>query len=115
MCGLSEEQVRLVLNLEKRFEDKKILHRLLVNGEVSINKLAKIASIATANNQESLANQSKILPCRALETLARDEKLQVRSLHVNSKVQQDGLFVKNTEELQFSDEIKQRLMNESGS
>jgi hypothetical protein len=75
LAGLSQEQVRLVLNLEKRFEDKPALHSLLVNGEISVNKLARIVSIATIENQEILADKVQLLPARALETLVRDEKL----------------------------------------
>lgn len=75
LAGVSREQVKLALNLENRFSDKQILKEALVSGEVSINKLAKIASIATTENQEYLVEQAKLLPCRALETLVRDEKL----------------------------------------
>jgi hypothetical protein len=75
LAGMSEEQVNLVLNLERRFEDKPALHSLLTNGEASINKLAKIVSIATIENQEILADKVQLLPTRALETLVRDEKL----------------------------------------
>ena len=74
LCGLSVEQVRLALNLEKRFEDMPTLKKMLEDGEVSINKLTRVASIATVENQEELAEKVKILPVRALETLVRDEK-----------------------------------------
>ena len=46
-CGLSNDQVRLALNLEERFESMPKLHEALVTGEVSINKLARVVSIAT--------------------------------------------------------------------
>jgi hypothetical protein len=82
LAGMSEEQVNLVLNLERRFEDKPALHSLLTNGEASINKLAKIVSIATIENQEILADKVQLLPTRALETLARDEK---RAMAENGK------------------------------
>src|SRR3989344_3847884 len=49
--GVSEEQVSCALNLNKRFENKPLLKKMLVNGEVSINKLARVASVATAENQ----------------------------------------------------------------
>jgi hypothetical protein len=75
LAGMSQNQVCRVLNLERKFEDKPALHKMLINGEVSPNKLIKIAPIATAQNQEELAAQVKMLPCRALETLARDEKI----------------------------------------
>lgn len=69
LSGMSEEQVRRVLNLEKRFEEMPVLHGLLVNGEVSVSKLSKVASIATVKNQDFLASQVKLLPRTALETL----------------------------------------------
>jgi hypothetical protein len=80
LCGLSAEQVRLALNLEKRFEDKPILKRMLENGEISINKLTRIVSIATPDNEEELAEKIKVLPTRALETFVRDASR--KDLHV---------------------------------
>ena len=47
LCGLSEKQVRLALNLRERVEDKPVLKGMLENGEVSINKLARVVFIAT--------------------------------------------------------------------
>jgi len=86
LAGLSEEQVRRVLNLEKKFEDKPLLKSLLENGEVSVNKLAKIASIANTENQEILAGQVQILSTRTLETLVRDEK------YITDSSETDGIF-----------------------
>ena len=120
LAGMSEEQVRRVLNLEKKFETTPILKQMLLNGEVSANKLAKIASIATPENEELLANQVKLLPCRALETLARD-------VHVNTNLQEksqnasggdNGLFnglnghgrLKISQELNLSAEVEQKLL-----
>lgn len=74
LCGLSAEQVRLALNLEKRFENKPILKKMLENGEASINKLTRIASIATPENEEELAEKIKVLPKSALDTWVRDVK-----------------------------------------
>lgn len=74
LCGLSEEQVRLALNLEKRFRDKPILKKMLESGEASINKLSRIVSIATPENQQELAQKVKILPKNALDTFVRDVK-----------------------------------------
>jgi len=74
-AGLSEMQVRRVLHLEKRFEDKPILKNLLVEGRVSVNKLARVVSIATVENESELAEKIKFLPQKALETLARDERM----------------------------------------
>ncbi len=74
LASISEEQVRLTLNLAKRFDDKPVLKAALINGEISINKLSKIASVATTENQEFWAQQARLLSKSALETLVRDEK-----------------------------------------
>jgi hypothetical protein len=79
LCGLSAEQVSLALNLEKRFEKMPVLKKMLENGEVSINKLTRVASIATVENQDELAEKVKILPVRALETLVRDERFAMKN------------------------------------
>ncbi|MFA6023758.1 MAG: hypothetical protein WC777_00875 [Candidatus Gracilibacteria bacterium] len=76
LAGLSEEQVRRVLQLERKFEGVPTLKNLLETGEVSVNKLARVASIATVENQEDLAEAVKILPQAAVETLVRDEQFQ---------------------------------------
>ena len=47
---------------------------MLENGEVSMNKLARVVSIATPENEEELAEKVKVLPMSALNTLVRDEK-----------------------------------------
>ncbi|MFA5948368.1 MAG: hypothetical protein WC806_05395 [Candidatus Gracilibacteria bacterium] len=75
LCGLSEEQVRLVLNLEKRFEKMDVLKGLLVEGKVSVNKLSRIASIAKPENEVFLAGQVQMLSKSAVESLVRDEKI----------------------------------------
>jgi hypothetical protein len=75
LAGMSQEQVRLVLNLEKKFEDKPDLQKLLLDGKVSANKLVRIAAIATAENQESLAEKVRIFSQKAVETYVRDLKL----------------------------------------
>lgn len=74
LAGMSEEQVRRVLNLEKKFEEMPVLREMLVNGEIGVSKMVKVASIATIENQEFLATQVKLLSHRALETFVRDEK-----------------------------------------
>ena len=59
LCGLSDKQVRLALNLRERVEDKPALKKMLENGEVSMNKLARVVSIATPENEEELAEKVK--------------------------------------------------------
>ncbi len=73
--GVSEKQVRRVLNLEERFREMPQLRSLLVEGEVSSNKLVRIASIATVENQEMLVHQVQLLSQSAVETFVRDIKV----------------------------------------
>ena len=75
LAGLSEEQVRLLLRLDLKFENKPMLKGLLVAGEVSVSKLARVASVATAENEQEWAEVVNILPRGALETLVRDQKV----------------------------------------
>jgi len=121
-AGLSEKQVRLALNLSERFEDKPALKNLLVKGEVSINKLARIASIATNKTQEFWAEQSRILPKKSLETLVKDERIASdQFVHLEESLPGQKfangevcLAVEDNEQLQLSPELKSRLMEMQG-
>ncbi len=93
LAGLSEAQVKLAISLDQNFSDKPILHNALTSGKASINKLVRIASVATVENQEFLATQVELLPNRALETLVRDIKVDPGNfLHVQKNGEQNGLF-----------------------
>lgn len=89
LAGLSHEQVNRALNLERRFADKPALHLAFTSGEIGLNKLVKVVSIATIENQNELVDLAKKLSVRALETLVRDEKITKVSLakhvHVNTQ------------------------------
>lgn len=74
LAGVSEAQVREVLNLEKRFTDKPALHTALVEGQVSVNKLARVASIATVENAGQLAEMSQLLSKSTLNTFVKGER-----------------------------------------
>ncbi len=78
LAGLSEEQVRRVLSLEKRFAETPTLKNLLVSGTVSVHKLARVASIASPENEQALAEAVKILPKHALEVFVRDGLLEAK-------------------------------------
>jgi hypothetical protein len=97
LAGMSREQVQRVLQLERKFEDKPVLQALLVEGEVSANKLVRIASIATAENQEDLANMIKIMSNRAIETFVRDEQRALEEIGNKNASQwlQSGLEFEN--------------------
>ena len=111
LAGVGEKQLDMVLNLEKRFQDKPDLHKALVNGEVSVNKLARVVSISTPENQSFLAEQVKILPQKALETFVRDEKsLRAQELGEQLPVLQLGdLDTISESELGLSQEVKEKL------
>lgn len=90
LAGVSEKQVRRVLNLREKFADQPALKHLLESGEVSSNKLARIASIATPQNEAALAAAVQALPQRAVEILVRDEKqlceptFEAKSVHAHT-------------------------------
>lgn len=107
LAGLSEEQVRLTLNLEKRLEEMPKLKELLVTGAVSVNKLARVVSIAAPENEDFLANQVQILSRTALETLVRDEK---QNGFPQPQIHDKSLHVQTSNTLQLSCEITQRLL-----
>lgn len=70
--GVSEEQVKTVLSLARQFSRLPHLILLLLTGQVSINKLIRVASVANGENEEFWANQVQVLSNRALETLVKD-------------------------------------------
>lgn len=72
--GVSEEQVKTVLNLHRQFENLLTLRRLLVSGTASINKLARIVTVVTPENEKYWALQVQTLSKSALEVLVRDFK-----------------------------------------
>ncbi len=87
--GLSNDQVRLALKLEEKFENMPRLHEALVNGEVSINKLARVVSIATPVNEAELSEIVKNMSQKAVETFVRDENftgLRAQTLTLNEEV-----------------------------
>ena len=76
LAGISRDQVNLVLGLERRLEDKPALRYALVSGVVSANKLARVASIASVENQQDILEKVETLSNRALEVFVKDFKNQ---------------------------------------
>jgi len=105
LAGLSRDQVDLVLHLEKRFEDKPVLQAALVSGEVSANKLARVVSIATAENQNDLLGKVETLSNRALEVFVKDFKNQNGS--VEPKIDNKSLHVQT---LELDEDIQNELI-----
>lgn len=103
LAGVSEEQVRRTLNLEERFRDKPVLRLQLVSGEVSVNKLARVAAVATTETADFWAQKTEVLTQSALETLVRD----VRA-HTNpQEFEQKSIFAPS---LQLNEENLKRLL-----
>lgn len=76
LSGMSRDQVNKVLRLEKRFNDKPILKTALIEGNVSTNKLARIASIATQENQQDILAKTETLSKAALEIFVKENKMK---------------------------------------
>ena len=74
LAGLSIDQVKRVITLEKKLEDKPALHDALVNGDVSMNKIGRVVSVATQENAQEVLKVTKVLPQKALGVWARDLK-----------------------------------------
>lgn len=92
MAGMSRDQVNRVFCVDKKLEDKPLLRKLLIQGEVSVNKLSRITSIATSENQLALSEKVQNLSNRAIEVFVKDCKKDSRIDSPNSKTEnQDGL------------------------
>lgn len=75
LAGVNEDQVKRVLRLDEKFRTAAPqLHQLLMNGEVSPHKLARVASIADKETDVELAAYVVTFSKTALETLVRDVK-----------------------------------------
>jgi len=105
LSGMSRDQVDLVLRLEKRFEDKLILRGALVSGEISANKLARVVSIATAENQQDILEKVENLSNRALEVFVKDFKNQ-NGLG-KPRNEQESLHVQT---LELDEDVKKELI-----
>lgn len=79
LAGLSEQQVKLALKLDRDFHDLPALRQAFTAGIVSINKLARVTSIATKENEVELAELVTVLPREALETYVRDLRSSSRT------------------------------------
>lgn len=110
LCGLSEEQVRLALNLDKRFGDKPALKELLASGKVSINKLTRVTSVATPENEGFWAEKAMQLPKSALETLVKDVKSENQNGLFEPNIESKVLPGQKSEELQLDADVKEELL-----
>ncbi len=116
LAGLSDAQVAESLNIAGRLEDKPMLRGLLESGEVSVNKITKIMSIATVENEGELAEKVQIMSTRTLETFSRDVRNEAEyGLHVK-EAECKTLFAQGANEFGFNEEVVERLkeLNQKG-
>ena len=109
LAGISQEQVNRILRLERKYADKPVLHAALIMGDVSVNKLVKIASIATTENQQELVSKAKILSSRALEIYTKE--INEKNKQVNAYP--EPLFDTKTvhvHSLKLNEDIKNELL-----
>ena len=97
LAGMSQKQVDEVIRQDKRFKDKPMLRAALVNGEVSVNKLARVVSIATVENQREILGKVEALSKAALDVFMKDYKRENEKLDglIEPKDGQIGLYGQN--------------------
>jgi hypothetical protein len=105
LAGLSQQQVTDVLNLSVRVEAFPAMQQALVSGEVSINKLVRVVSIATAENEAELVEHVRRLPSRAIETMVRDFKIQNGFIKPKNEAK-----VLHVQDLGLSEEVTMKLL-----
>lgn len=107
-AGVSRNQVSRVLNMDRRFEANSVfqLRELLVEGEVSPNKLARVVAVADVETEEAWVAHVKALPHRAVERLVKDVKL--KNLNGLGKPGIDAKSV-HAHRLNLSDEVEVKL------
>ena len=114
LAGLSMAQVAESLNIAQRLEDKPVLKGLLESGEVSVNKIVRVMSIATVANESELAEKIQLLSKNALEVFVRDVKLSqesaLESLPGQTLAEETFSFLQeDVNELGLKGEVIQRL------
>ncbi len=110
--GVSKEQVGTVLHLDRKFEKLPTLKNALTDGEISMNKLARVVSIANDENEKEIYEKTKILPTRALEVFVHDLKTEKQNGFC------EPLFDRNlhVQKLKLDEDVEQELteMQEKG-
>ena len=109
VAGLSEEQASRALHVFEKFTDKPTLKRLLEEGTVSVNKLSRVVSIATVENQEMLAEKVQIMSQSAIETFVRDIRQSASEAGIvrTHKPESNLLF---TQEPHLDEDVREKLV-----
>ncbi len=109
LAGISKEQVQRVLQLDRRFQDLPLLKDALASGEVSANKLARIASVATKENESELFEKTRKLSQPALEIFIKEVKDFLRQEQKENNPQL-GLCT----DLSAEASVKEEILTEDG-
>lgn len=122
LAGMSRDQVNRVLNVHEKLSGIPVLQSLLVNGEVSANKLERVIKIASVENQNDLAKKVQVLSQRAIEFYAKENKISNDAngspepqtfVHVHEKEVKQSVRMNVNQRLQvmqiLSDEVLERL------
>ncbi len=115
--GVSKEQVDTVMHLNRKFERLPTLKNALNEGEISMNKLARIVSVANDENEKEIYEKTKILPNRALEVFVKDIKNENENTEKHDGLSKP-LFGQNlhVQELKLDEDVEKELigMQEKG-
>ena len=112
-AGLGEAVVKMRLNMEKRLEDKPALKAAIKS--VGVHKVARVMKIATAENDEDLAELVKTASKRTVEEYVRAScgKVQTKTVELDGEMQYMLLKLKKKYGKHLSDkEVLKRILQE---
>jgi hypothetical protein len=115
LAGVSERQVDTALNLHRKLEKTPKLQKLFIDGTVSINKLVRVVSIASPENEEAISKMSTILSQNSLGVYAKDlkkakeEKVAVETALPNSLFDSNVMRAQKKLNFTISDELTDKL------
>ena len=112
LAGMSRDQVDQVLRLDKRFMDKPVLREALAGGAVSANKLARVVSIATVENQREILGKVEALSKAALDIFVKDYKRRNEKMNGldKPKSEQVSLYGQTLGALKLDEDIEKELL-----
>jgi len=122
LAGVSERQVDTALNLHLRLEKTPKLQKLFNDGTVSINKLVRVVSIVSPENEDAISKMSTILSQNALGVYAKDlkkakeEKVAAETALPNSLFDSNVMRAQKKLNFTLSDEVvdKFNLLHSQG-
>lgn len=96
LAGVTHAQTDEAIRIEKQIKEKSVvLHKALMEGDIGMYKIARIASVITKENEEILYSQAQLLSRRGLDQLVKDIK-QNKKLADTAQITQLNLDAANT-------------------